>query len=163
MYTGFTSRMVGCLIADSSTVHHTIAHNIAGTLQPSLSRPMFLAMAGTGQDSPIVQNTLAKNEHTLAMMDDQLKANKFMVGSELTAADIMMMFTMTTMRQFQPLDLSKYSNVLRWLKDCAARPAYRKAMEKGDPDSVDVESGISAKGPGLFPPILAMRQAKAKA
>ena len=120
-------------------------------------------MAGTGQDSPIVQNTLAKNESTLAMMDQRLKDKKFIVGSELTAADIMMVFTLTTMRQFQPLDLSKYSNLLRWLKDCAARPAYRKAMEKGDLDSVDVESGISAKGPSLFPPILKMREPKAKA
>lgn len=31
-------------------------------------------------------------------------------------------------------DLGEYKHILRWLKDCSEREAYRRAMEKGDPD-----------------------------
>lgn len=160
---GSTLQTVRCLCLTASMSGTPTLTQHPGTLQPSLSRPMFLGMAGADPNSQMAQHGKHRNENTLAMIDDRLKNNKYIAGPELTAADIMMVFTLTTMRQFSPLNLGKYSNLLRWLKDCAARPGYRKAMEKGDPHSVDVESGISAEGPELFPALKKMREAQAKA
>lgn len=122
---------------------------------------MMLMLAGASSDNLIAKNTLAKNEHSYELLDKQLQATKYITGPELTAADIMLVFTVTTMRQFVPSSLGKYPNVLRWLKDCAARPAYRKAMQKGDPE-IDVEAGISAEGPPVFPPFEKMYESKPK-
>ena len=74
--------------------------------------------------------------NSLKVIDDHLAANKWLAGNDserdFTAAEIMMVFSMTTMRGFYPVDLSEYRNVLRWLKDVSERPAYQKAMEKGE-------------------------------
>ena len=45
----------------------------------------------------------------------------------------MAVFSLTTMRYFLPFDLSPYPAILAYLQRIAARPAYRRAMEKGDP------------------------------
>ena len=36
------------------------------------------------------------------------------------------------MRGFAPYSLEPYPNILRWTRDVAERPAYKKALEKGD-------------------------------
>jgi glutathione S-transferase len=46
----------------------------------------------------------------------------------------MSVFSLTTMRLFQPLDLAPYANILAYLQRIGTRPAYRRAMAKGDPD-----------------------------
>ena len=45
-----------------------------------------------------------------------------------------MFFALTTMRAFVPLDFADKPNILAYMKRIGERPAYRKAMEKGDPD-----------------------------
>lgn len=55
-------------------------------------------------------------------------------GSEFTAADIIMVFSLTTMRLFLPLDISPYPNILGYLQRIGARQAYQTAMKKCDPD-----------------------------
>ncbi len=37
------------------------------------------------------------------------------------------------MRHFAPVDLGPYPNIRAYLQRIAARDAYRRAMEKGDP------------------------------
>ena len=46
----------------------------------------------------------------------------------------MNVFTLTTMRYFQPWDLGGYPNILAYLARISQRPAYIAAMAKGDPD-----------------------------
>jgi glutathione S-transferase len=46
----------------------------------------------------------------------------------------MSVFSLTTMRLFQPVDLAPYPNIRAYLKRIGERPAYRRAMIKGDPD-----------------------------
>ena len=48
----------------------------------------------------------------------------------------MMGFTLTTMRYFQPYDLAHCPSITKYLSRIGDRPAYRKAMEKGDPGMV---------------------------
>jgi len=43
-------------------------------------------------------------------------------------------FSLTTMRLFQPIDLAPYPAIRAYLQRIGARPAYRRAMAKDDPD-----------------------------
>jgi glutathione S-transferase len=45
----------------------------------------------------------------------------------------MMLFPLTTMRQFSRRDISGLPALRDYLQRIAARPAYRRAMAKGDP------------------------------
>ncbi|CAI0646353.1 Glutathione S-transferase 3 [Colletotrichum siamense] len=107
-------------------------HFANGSLQAAIGRGMTLLFAGA-YDTPFGQRCDQKIQASLKLMDDRLANNKWLAGENLSAADIMTVFSITTMRGFYPvLDLSPYKNILRYLKDVAERPAYRKALEKGD-------------------------------
>ena len=45
----------------------------------------------------------------------------------------MMGFSLTTMRYFLPFDLAPYPSLRGYLQRIGSRPAYRRAMQKGDP------------------------------
>jgi glutathione S-transferase len=72
-------------------------------------------------------------ERWLGFIDRRLGEAKYLAGDELTAADIMIVFSLTTMRSFTPYELKPYAGILAYLERIAARPAYRRAMAKGDP------------------------------
>jgi len=46
----------------------------------------------------------------------------------------MMMFSLSTVRLFVPVDLAPFPNIRSYLQRIGERPAYRRAMAKGDPD-----------------------------
>jgi len=104
---------------------------------------------GLPADHPIGKRLLDKVQSLWSFMDARLGKSKFLAGEEFTAADIMTQMCATTIRRFAPMDLSPYPNVLRWAKECAERPAYRKAMQKGDPE-LDLEEQLTAQGPPQF-------------
>ena len=58
---------------------------------------------------------------------------RYFAGDDFTAADIMMGFSLTTMRYFLPYDYARLPNLRAYLKRIGERPAYRRAMQKGDP------------------------------
>ena len=58
----------------------------------------------------------------------------YLAGEAFTAADIMTVFSLTTMRSFMPVDLAPYAHIKAYLQRIGARQAYRRAMRKGDPD-----------------------------
>jgi len=75
----------------------------------------------------------ARLERMLGHINQRLGEAQYLAGNELTAADIMIVFSFTTMRSFTPYDLKPYPNILAYLKRIAARDAYQRAMKKGDP------------------------------
>lgn len=108
-------------------------HYANGSLQPSVSRLMTFLLAGMSDEAPIVQVFNGRNKTALKLLDERLAGNKFLAGDQLSAADIMSVFSLTTMRGFAPVvELGPYQNVLRYLKDVAERPAYQEALKKGD-------------------------------
>lgn len=110
-------------------------HYVNGTLQATMSRMMMMTKAGVADDSPFMQMLTKKANTGFQMIEDRLKVTgAYLVNDQLTAADTMMMFTLTTMRGFCPWDLSPYPQLLAYLERVAARPAYKRAMKKGDPD-----------------------------
>jgi glutathione S-transferase len=69
----------------------------------------------------------------LGLLETRLGQADYLAGPEVTTADIMAVFTLTTMRYFLPYDLAPYPAILAYLQRIAARPAYQRAMQKGDP------------------------------
>ena len=70
----------------------------------------------------------------MALVETRLGEAPYFAGGEFTAADLMSMFSLTTMRLFQPVDLAPYPKIRAYLQRIGERPAYRRAMAKGDPD-----------------------------
>lgn len=109
-------------------------HFANGSFQPSLMRCMVLARAEVPADKPVTQFADARRKQALALVDQQLGQTDYLAGNALTAADIIAVFSLTTMRIFYPYDLSPYPNILAYLQRIGARQAYCRAMKKGDPD-----------------------------
>ena len=106
-------------------------HFANGSMMPS-------QMAGLGgkpaeEESPRARYMRARCDRAWAMVEERLGKAPYLAGDEFTAADIIMLFPLTTMRAFVPRDISKYPNILAYLKRIGERPAYRRAMQKGDP------------------------------
>lgn len=109
-------------------------HFANGTLQPTAARVMFLERADPSGKSALLQAAKERFALVLSTMEKRLGVTPYLAGTELTAADIMSVFSLTTMRLFSPFDLSPYPNILTYLQRIGARPGYRRAMQKADPD-----------------------------
>jgi glutathione S-transferase len=108
-------------------------HFANGTLQANMGRNMILNRLKLKDDNPILLATRARVDRAFDLVDARTREAEYLAGSEFTAADIMMGFSLTTMRYFLPYDLGRCPNIVRYLARIGARPAYRRAMEKGDP------------------------------
>jgi len=91
------------------------------------------AIKPTPDESPRTRLSRERCERSWQMVEARLGEVPYFAGAELTAADIIMVFVLTTMRVFVPRDISGNPNVLAYLQRIGARPAYRQAMQKGDP------------------------------
>ncbi len=108
-------------------------HFANGTLQPSMGRSMILNRLKLPDDNPMLLAMQGRLDRALAHLEARLGEAEYLAGSEFTAADIMTVFSLTTMRLFMPVDLKPYPNILKYLQRVGAREAYRTAMRKGDP------------------------------
>jgi glutathione S-transferase len=108
-------------------------HFANGNLQPVMGRSMIVGRVGLAPDHPVQRAVQGRLDRVMALVEARLGEATYLAGSEFTAADIMSVFSLTTMRLFQPLDLRPYRNILAYLQRIGARPAYRRAMAKGDP------------------------------
>ena len=68
------------------------------------------------------------------MVEKRLAAAPYLAGAEFTAADIIMVFPLTTMRLFTPLDLAAYPNIRAYLQRIGARPGFQRMIAKTAPD-----------------------------
>lgn len=109
-------------------------HFANGNLQPVMGRSMIVGRLGLASDHPVQRTVQGRLDRVMALLDARLGEADYLAGSVFTAADIMSVFSLTTMRLFQPLDLQPYPHILTYLQRIGARPAYRRAMAKGDPD-----------------------------
>lgn len=100
-------------------------------------------------NDPRVAMTDGRLHVALSHLNNRVASNKWLAGDDFTAADVMTVWCLTTVRKFAPFDLSEYQGILDWVKRCTDRPTYRKAMSKGDPE-LNIEELISPKGPSIF-------------
>ncbi|QSB43666.1 glutathione S-transferase [Tsuneonella flava] len=68
-----------------------------------------------------------------ALAEARVGEAEFFGGSQLTTADIMMGFNLTTSRMFGNTSLEGYPNIAGYLQRIGQRPAYQRAMEKCEP------------------------------
>jgi glutathione S-transferase len=77
---------------------------------------------------PRIESEIANH---LGYLDGHLKGRKFLVGDSLTGADIQMSFVPEIAEAFGKR--AAFKNLDAWIKDLHARPAWKKALEKGGP------------------------------
>lgn len=109
-------------------------HFANGTLQPAVLQVRYLERIDATENNPLLPAAKQRLDLILSLMDQRLAEAAYFAGPELTAADIMTVFSLTTMRRFKPYDLSPWPNILSYLQRIGARPAYRRAMHQADPD-----------------------------
>jgi glutathione S-transferase len=108
-------------------------HYAGASFSSAAMMGMMVNAAGAAPDHPVRGFVGARGEAAWAMVEQRLGEAPFFGGDTLTAADIMMVFPLTTMRLFAPHDLTDAPNTRAYLARIAARPAWQRAMEKGDP------------------------------
>ncbi|KAL8831608.1 MAG: hypothetical protein Q9191_000759, partial [Dirinaria sp. TL-2023a] len=89
-------------------------HFANGTLQPSILLLLQQQSSSSG-GSDIAARRAERFTNLLALMDARLARNEWLAGEEFTVADIMTVFSLTTMRLFYPLDLTGYEGILGYL------------------------------------------------
>ena len=77
---------------------------------------------------PRIESELARH---LGYVDQSLQGREWLVGNELTGADIQMSFVgeVAGSRGYR----DRYPAMAAWVKRLQARPAYRRALERGGP------------------------------
>ena len=70
----------------------------------------------------------------LGYVDASLAGREFLVGDDLTGADVQMSFVPEVAGAFGRLEA--YPNMAAWIGRLHARPAFRRALEKGGPHSL---------------------------
>jgi len=108
-------------------------HFANGTLQAAMGRGLMLSRLKLADDDPVKAMARARLDLAFNLVEARLKEAEFFAGKEFTAADIMMGFSLTTMRYFYPYDYSHLPNLRAYLKRIGGRAAYQRAMAKGDP------------------------------
>lgn len=76
--------------------------------------------------APRIESEIANH---LGYVDRALAAGPWLLGEELTGADIQMSFVGETAARFGKI--APYPGIEAWVRRFQARPAYRRALEKG--------------------------------
>jgi glutathione S-transferase len=108
-------------------------HFANGTMMPSEMGGMLSSMLGLEDGNPVMAMIKDRSERAFGLVEGRLGDVPYFAGNEFTAADIMMLFPLSTRRVFARRDLSTFPNIRAYLKRIGERPAYQRAMTKGDP------------------------------
>jgi glutathione S-transferase len=106
-------------------------HFANASMMPRQMR-MMGAQAG-GEETPMQRFMRQRAEQSWDLVEERLGDAPYFAGDEFTAADIIMGFVLTTMRAFAKRDLAAYPDIRAYLQRIGERPAYQRAMAKGDP------------------------------
>lgn len=109
-------------------------HFANGSMMPAGMVELIVGMIGGDRPADVTRALVARSDIAHAMVEKRLGEAPYFAGDAFTAADIIMLFPLTTMRLFVPRDLTPYPNIRAYLQRIGERPAYRTAMAKADPD-----------------------------
>jgi glutathione S-transferase len=79
--------------------------------------------------APLAPRISGEIANHIGYVNQSLDAKPWLMGDVFTGADIQMSFVGEALRDLRP----QYPNVDAWVKRFQARPAYRKALERGGP------------------------------
>ena len=108
-------------------------HFANGSLMPSSMVDLVTRRFGVDARDESIRALRDRSERAYALVENRLAQAPYFAGGHFTAADIIMLFPLTTMRAFVPRDLSASPHTREYLKRIAERPAYRRAMAAADP------------------------------
>ena len=142
----------GLTLAESgAVVDYLIRHHGQGRLQPASGSPdyepylqwlhyaegsamlplmlrLYVGRLGAA-GAPLAPRIASELENHLGYVDRSLQGRDWLMGDALTGADIQMSFVGEAARDLR----AGYANINAWVKRFQARPAYRKALERGGP------------------------------
>lgn len=107
-----------------------ICEKVARSPMPFFAKPIARAIAGKVQ-AMVVEPNLKRQ---LDFMEAELAQHKWFAGAEFSAADIQMSFPLEAAAQRAGLDASR-PKLMGFLKRIHARPAYKRALQRGGPYS----------------------------
>ena len=97
--------------------------------------PFFAKPIARGIANKVMAAMVDPNlKRQLDFMEGELRQSEWFAGSEFSAADIQMSFPVEAAAQRAGLDASR-PKLMAFLKRIHARPAYKKALERGGPYS----------------------------
>jgi glutathione S-transferase len=102
-----------------------------GTFMTTLMMQLVLAGGGEGNPASLFVND--RSQRGWAMVEKRLGEAQFFGGKNLTTADIMMVYCLTTSRAFRNITIEGFPNLKAYLARIGARPAYQRAMAKAEP------------------------------
>jgi glutathione S-transferase len=103
-------------------------HYAEGSAMPALIIRINVARVGAAA-APMLPRLDAEIALQLAYINDALEGRRYILGDELTAADIQLSFVgeLAAAR----FGIAQYPNVEAWVKRFQARPAYQAALTRG--------------------------------
>jgi len=100
-----------------------------GTFMTTLMMQLIQNFAG----NPSIPFVDDRSQRGWAMVEQRLGEAPFFGGRNLTTADIMMVYCLTTSRAFRGTTLDAFPNTQAYLKRIGERPAYQRAWAKAEP------------------------------
>jgi glutathione S-transferase len=101
-----------------------------GTFMATGMMQLVLMMTGAAGKLPFVDD---RDQRGWAMVEKRLGEAPYFGGQDLTTADIMMGYALTTGRGFRQTAIDDMPNLRAYLARIGERPAYQRAMAKAEP------------------------------
>jgi glutathione S-transferase len=105
-------------------------HYAEGSAMLPLMLNLYVSRLGEG-GAPLQPRIESEIANHLGYLDGHLKGRQFLVGDSLTGADIQMSFIPEIAEVYGKR--AAFPNLDAWIKCLHARPAWKKALEKGGP------------------------------
>ena len=121
-------RLAPALGSDAYETYLQWLHYAEGSAMLPLLLFMYVSRLGEAGQAlhPRIEGEIANH---MGYVNEELSGRDWLMGGELSAADIQMSFVGEVLGAFGRLDA--YPNIKGWVKRFQARPAYRTALEKG--------------------------------
>lgn len=117
--------------------HQQWLHYAEGSAMLPLMLNMYVARLGEA-GGPLMPRIEGEMANHLGYLERSLAGRDYLMGPELTAADIQMSFVGEVAGAFGRH--AAYPNIAAWVRRFQARPAYRKALDKGGPYNLGPKS-----------------------
>lgn len=105
-------------------------HWANGTFMATGMMQLVLMLTGAAGQVPFAND---RDRRGWEMVEGRLGEAAFFGGSQLTTADIMMGYALTTGRAMRQKSIEGMPNLQAYLQRIAERPAYQRAMAKAEP------------------------------
>jgi GST-like protein len=99
-----------------------------GNTGPILGQLGFFSKFAKEKVPLAIERYTKETERLLKVLDARLGQTKYLAGAEFSIADIINFTWANAGRTFLGLDYAPYPNLVRWLDELAARPAFVKAL-----------------------------------